>query len=73
MTTGARLADGSISVLGYNANSMQYYLLNSKDLGDSWDSKAIAGMEISYVASAAIAPDGGAVLMDPYEIGRAHV
>lgn len=66
VTTGARLADGSISVLGYNANSMQYYLLNSKDLGDSWDSKAIAGMEISYVASAAIAPDGGAVLMDPY-------
>lgn len=66
VTTASKLADGSISILGYNANSMQYYLLNSKDLGENWDSKAITGMEITYVATAAIAPDGSAFLTDHY-------
>lgn len=61
-----KLSDGSISVVGYNVNSMQYYIMNTKDLGDSWDSKEVQGMELFYVSRAAIAPDGGAVLMDPY-------
>ncbi|MCI8281445.1 MAG: hypothetical protein HFI76_07090 [Lachnospiraceae bacterium] len=61
-----KLSDGSISVVGYNSNSMQYYLMNTKDLGDSWDSRAVQGMDVFYVSSAAIAPDGSAVLMDPY-------
>lgn len=62
----AKLSDESISAVGYNSNSMQYYLMNTKDLGDTWDSRAIQGMDVFYVSSAAIAPDGGAVLMDPY-------
>ena len=61
-----KLSDGSISAIGYNANSMQYYLMNTKDLGESWDSKDIQGMEVFYVANAAIAPDGSAFLSDPY-------
>lgn len=61
-----KLSDGSITAIGYNANSMQYYLMNTKDMGESWDSKDIQGMNMFYVANAAIAPDGSAILTDPY-------
>lgn len=61
-----KLSDGSISALGFNANSLAYYILNTTDLGETWQVTEIKGMEQFYVNGAAISPDGGAVLLGHY-------
>lgn len=66
LTTVRKLSDGSISAVGYNANSLTYYILNTTDLGETWQTTEIQGMEQLYVNNSAISPDGGAALLGHY-------
>lgn len=66
LTTVRKLSDGSISAVGFNANSLIYYLMNTTDLGETWQTTEIQGMEQFYVNGAAISPDGGAALLGYY-------
>lgn len=66
LTTVRKLSDGSISAVGFDANSLVYYIMNTTDLGETWQTTEIQGMEQFYVNGAAISPDGGAALLGYY-------
>lgn len=61
-----KLSDGSISAVGFNANSLAYYLLNTADLGETWETTEMKGLEQLYVNEVAISPEGGAALFGYY-------
>ncbi len=66
LTTMRKLSDGSISAVGFNSNSMAYYIINTTDLGETWEVTEIQGMEQLFVNSSALAPDGSAALLGHY-------
>lgn len=55
-----KLADGSIEVLARNSGTG--YLFRSEDMGESWTTVELAELGDCYVDTAAIAPDGTAVM-----------
>lgn len=66
LTTMRNLSDGSISAVGFNSNSLAYYIMNTTDLGETWETTEIHGMEQFFVNCSAIAPDGSAALLGHY-------
>lgn len=58
------LSDGRLAVVASDAEGMNYCLLHSSDMGTSWESVPIQGLDAEqvWISIAAIGPDGSAAL-----------
>lgn len=58
------LSDGRLALVTVDEEEMNYCILHSSDMGESWESTPIRGLnaEQVWVSNAAIAPDGSAAL-----------
>lgn len=70
MQTMAKLEDGSIEILACNNDTNIYSILNSSDMGESWEETKLEELGDAYIAPAAIAPDGTAALFEVKEEGE---
>lgn len=55
--TMGRMADGSVSMLTWSDSTHTYCIHNTKDMGETWNSKEI-GEDIAYIAGATVRADG---------------
>lgn len=64
MQAMAKLEDGSIALLAQNNDTNTYSILNSSDMGESWEETPLDELGEAYISPAAFASDGAAALFE---------